>query len=68
MGKESGGRVFTFENRDDLGIMRDYYENIQKMPLLDPDLSSHLYQDGNVLLQINGELPKEDADRYAAVL
>ena len=38
------------------------------MPLFGPSLHSHLYDDGLVLLQINGELPKPDADRYGEVL
>jgi len=33
-----------------------------------PDVFSHLYQEGLVLLQMNGELPKAQADGYADVL
>ena len=68
LGKNEGGRVFVFENREDLAVVRDYYKELENMPLFGPSLHSHLYDDGLVLLQINGELPKPDADRYGEVL
>ena len=33
-----------------------------------PALHSHQYEEGLVLLQVNGELPKQEADRYGGVL
>jgi hypothetical protein len=68
MGKNEGGRVFVFESKEDLRVVRRYYEQIERMPVFGPALHSHLYEDGLVLLQINGELPKTDADRYGEVL
>ena|SRR5918999_1565369 len=67
-GKGYGGQVFVFENQDDLQVMRDYYENIENLPVSGPSLHSHLYTDGLVLLQINGDVPKTDADQYGEVL
>jgi len=68
LGKDSGGRVFVFEDQEDLEVMRDYYESVEEMPIFGPSLHSHLYTDGLVLLQINGQLPKTQADRYGEVL
>jgi hypothetical protein len=55
-------------SREDLAVVRDYYKEIENMPLFGPSLHSHLYDDGLVLLQITGELPKPDAERYGEVL
>lgn len=68
LGKDSGGRVFVFEDRENLQVLRDYYRELENMPVFGPSLHSHLYDDGLVLLQINGELPKSEADRYGEVL
>jgi hypothetical protein len=68
LGRDPGGRVFVFEEQEDLEVMRDYYVQIVEMPIFGPSPHSHLYQDGLVLLQINGQLPKTEADRYGEVL
>jgi hypothetical protein len=68
LGQDAGGRVFVFESREDLEVIRDYYTQIEKMPIFGPSLHSHLYEDGLVLLQINGELPKTEADRFGEVM
>jgi hypothetical protein len=68
MGKNEGGRVFVFEDEEDLDVLERYYEEVENMPIFGPSLRSHLYQEGLVLLQINGELPKTQADRYGEVL
>jgi hypothetical protein len=68
LGRDSGGRVFVFKEHKDLEVMRDYYVQIEEMPVFGPSLHSHLYTDGLVLLQINGALPKTQADRYGKVL
>lgn len=68
MGENEGGRVFVYESREDLEVMSDYYRAVEEMPILGPSLHSHLYEDGLVLLQINGELPKTEADRYGGVM
>ena len=67
-GKGHGAQVFIYESQDDLKVMRDYYMEIEEMPTIGPSLYSHLYQDGLVLLQVNGTVPKPQADRYGAVM
>ncbi len=68
LGKDAGGRVFSYESQEDLQVMRNYYEKLEETPLLGPALRSHLYQDGLLLVQINGDLPKTQADRYGEIL
>jgi hypothetical protein len=65
MGEGHGGKVFVFENEEDLNVMVDYYESL---PNTSPMLHSHLYVENLVLLQIGGNLPKSDADAYGDVL
>jgi hypothetical protein len=67
-GEGHGAQVFIYESQDDLKVMRDYYKEIEEMPTIGPSLHSHLYQDGLVLLQVNGTVPKPQADRYGDVL
>ncbi len=59
---DAGGRVFVFASEPDLTAVRDYYEG------LEASLRPHLYVEGQVLLQITNLLPREEADRYGAVL
>ena len=42
LGKDAGGRVFVFEDREDFGILRDYHKEIENMPVFGPALHSHL--------------------------
>jgi len=65
LGEDAGGRVFTFESEEDLQPVRDYYEELGKEVGM---FNSHVYVEGNVLLQINGQLPKDQAEEYEAVL
>ncbi len=67
-GKGHGAQVFIYESQDDLKVMRDYYKEIEEMPTIGPSLHSHLYQDGLVLLQVRGTVPKPQANRYGDVL
>ena len=61
-GGTGGGRVFVFDSPADMKPVEDYYEGFSGM------LYSHVYTEGNVLLQINGELPKAKAEEYDRVL
>ena len=65
LGRDAGGRVFTFDSEEDLNEMRDFYEGMTKET---PSVSSHLYQEGLVLLQMNGDVGKAQAEGYADVL
>jgi hypothetical protein len=60
-----GGRVFTFESEEDLAPVRDYYEGLGRASGM---FFSHVFVEGNTLVQINGELPESRADEYEAAL
>jgi hypothetical protein len=57
-----GGRVLVFDSEKDMKPVEDYYRGFSGA------LYSHVYAEGNVLLQINGELPKAKAEEYDRVL
>lgn len=57
-----GAKVFTYESEDDLRQMQAFYEGFTGM------FYSHVYTKDLILLQINGQLPKAEADRYGEVL
>ena len=63
-GRDLGGRVFTFESEEDLAKVRDFYEDLAGTSFF----FSWVFVEENVLVQINGELPEEGAERYEAVL
>lgn len=56
------GRVFTFESGEDLEQVREHYEGFGDL------FASYVYVEGNVLVQIPGSMPKEQAERYREVL
>jgi hypothetical protein len=60
-----GGRVFTFESEEDLAPVRDYYEELGRASGM---FFFHVFVEGNTLLQINGELPKNQAEEHEVVL
>ena len=57
-GERVGGRVFTFESQEDLEQVREHYEGFGEL------FSSHVYVEDEVLVQISGSVPEEDAERY----
>jgi hypothetical protein len=61
-GERVKGRVFTFPSRETLDPVREYYEEFGSM------FSSYVYVEGNVLVQIVGEVPEDQAERYGEVL
>ena len=61
-GERAGGRVFTFPSEEALEPVSEYYEEFGGV------FSSHVYTEGNVLVQIDGEVPEGEADRYGEVL
>lgn len=62
VGERAGGRVFTFESREDLERVREHYEGFGDL------FSSYVYVEGAVLVQISGSVPEEEAERYGEVL
>jgi len=61
-GERVGGRVFTFESQEDLEQVREHYEGFGEL------FSSYVYVENNILAQISGTLPEEQAQRYGEVL
>ena len=56
------GRVFTFPSRETLDPVREYYEEFGGV------FSSYVYVEGNVLVQIAGDVPENQAVQYGEVL
>jgi hypothetical protein len=57
-----GALVFTFGSQEDLEQVREHYEGFGEL------FSSYVYVEEDVLLQIFGSVPEEDAERYREVL
>lgn len=66
LGEDTGGQVYTYASRDDLGVMKNYWETLNENTT--GMLYSHVYDKGNVLVHITGQLPKGKADEYGQVL
>jgi len=64
VGPDQGGQVLVFEDRDDLEVMKKYWENFNRRGGF---LYSHVYDKKNAILHINGQLPKSRADQYNEV-
>ncbi len=62
---DCGGRIMSFANKQDLTIVQDYYAQMEHFGAV---LASWVYVKDNILLEINGDLPEADAQKYAAVL
>jgi len=62
LGPDSGGRAFAFDSQELLDAKKAYYEAFTGM------LFSWVFTRGNILVQINGSLPKAEADNYNEVL
>ena len=60
-----GGRVFVFDNDKDLESVKTYYEEIGKSSAI---FFSWIFVNNNALVQINGDLPEEQARKYESVL
>jgi hypothetical protein len=60
--EDLGAKVFTYESEDDLRQMQTFYESFSGI------FYSHVYTEDLVLLHINGQLPKAQADAYGEVL
>lgn len=65
LGDESGGRIIVFENQSDLQQVADYYAGLGESNAL---FFSWVLTHQNILVQINGSLPEEEAMQYRAAL
>lgn len=61
-GERVKGRVFTFPSRETLDPVGEYYEEFRSA------FSSYVYVEGNALVQIVGDVPEDQAERYGEVL
>ncbi len=61
-GRNAAGRVYTFESREDLETVREHYEGAEGL------FPSYVYDEGNVLVYIPGEVSEDEAERYAEIL
>ena len=61
-GEGARGRVFTFPSREALDPVREYYEEFGGV------FSSYVYVERNVLVQIAGDVPEDQAEQYGEVL
>jgi len=65
LGPDNGGRILRFENEADLVRMRDYYVKAGEASAM---LFSWVFVKDNIVVQINGDLPEEQAKKYEAAL
>ncbi len=62
---DCGGRLFSFSSQADLDLMQKYYEELGRQSAL---LFSWVFVKDNILIQINGDLPEDQALKYQASL
>ena len=60
-----GGRILAFDNQGNLDISRTYYETLGKQSAA---FFSWVFVKDNILVQINGDLPEEQARKYEQTL
>ena len=65
IGADNGGRIFICDNAEDLALLKNYYDELGKSSAL---FFSWTFTKGDVLVQINGDLPEEKARQYEAAI
>lgn len=65
LGADSGGRVFICNDPADQAALADFYNSLAKSSAI---FFSWVFTKGNVLVQINGELPEATARQYEAAI
>ena len=65
LGPDNGGRIFAFANQADLETTRKYYVEMGRASAM---LFSWTFARANILIQINGDLPEDQARKYEKVL
>ncbi len=65
LGEDAGGRVMSFDSQADLQKTKEFYDSLGRESAM---LFSWTFQHENLLVQINGELPEDEARRYEAAL
>ena len=65
LGADKGGRVMTFASAADLNKTKTFYVELGRNSAA---LFSWTYDSGNILVQINGDLPEVQAKKYQAAM
>jgi hypothetical protein len=65
LGEDSGGRVFVCRDEDDHESLGAYYEDLGEGSAA---FFSWVFEEGDVLVQINGELDEATARQYEAAI
>ncbi|MFJ8515300.1 hypothetical protein [Lysinibacillus xylanilyticus] len=65
LGNDSGGRIFLFDNEENLKKAKSYYDELGNSG---PMFYSHTHQSGKFLLQMNGDMEDNEFAKYAASL
>ena len=63
LGEDTGGRLFIFKDEDGLKKAKKYYDDLGNAS---PIFYSHTYQNGLILLQMNGDMSDEDFEKFKA--
>jgi len=65
LGEDAGGRIFSFDNMADLKQTKEFYDAAGRESAI---LFSWTIEKGNILVQLNGDLPKEKYEKYKKAL
>lgn len=65
LGKDQGGRIYKFKNKEDLEKAKNYYDELGNNS---PILFSHTYAKGKYLLQMNGQMKDDEFYNYKIVM
>jgi len=65
LGADNGGRLYICDNNKDRDLLSNFYIDAGKASAL---LFSWVYVKGNVVIQINGDLPEDKARQYEAAI
>lgn len=65
LGKDKGGRIYKFKNKEDLEKAKKYYDELGNNA---PMLFSHTYTKGKFLLQMNGDMKDDEFNNYKIVM
>ncbi|MEV2911396.1 hypothetical protein ABNF65_23005, partial [Paenibacillus larvae] len=65
LGEDDGGRLFTFDSKEDLEKLKSYYDKLGKEMGF---LYSHTYAKGDFLLQMNGKMNEDQFKKYREVM
>lgn len=64
---ECGGRVYSFDDEEDLLTMEEYYNSLDALTMLGPNVGGYTYRNGSLLLQIGRDMELSRAEKYGRV-